>query len=76
MDDFGSGYSSLSMLKNLEVDTIKLDKSFFATKDMSYEKEKIIVKNIIDMAKALNISTVAELKHMNKSIFSSIRNVT
>ncbi len=27
---------------------------------MSYEKEKIIVKNIIDMAKALNISTVAE----------------
>lgn len=60
MDDFGSGYSSLSMLKNLEVDTIKLDKSFFATKDMSYEKEKIIVKNIIDMAKALNISTVAE----------------
>lgn len=60
MDDFGSGYSSLNLLKDLELDTVKLDRAFFSSEKMKNEKENIIVKSIIDMTKALNMLTVAE----------------
>ena len=60
MDDFGSGYSSLNMLKNLDLDTVKLDGAFFNSKTMEDKKENIIVKSIIDMTKALDMLTVAE----------------
>lgn len=59
MDDFGSGESSLNLLKDIDIDVLKLDKMFFSEKH-SGEKSKIIIKSIIDMAKKLNISTVAE----------------
>lgn len=57
LDDFGSGQSSLSILSTLEIDIIKLDRSFFLheTKD-----SRIIVETILQLAKALGISTVAE----------------
>ena len=60
MDDFGSGYSSLNLLKDLELDTVKLDRAFFSSEMMENVKENIIVKSIIDMTKALNMLTVAE----------------
>lgn len=59
MDDFGSGESSLNLLKDIDIDVLKLDKMFF-DEGYSSEKSKIIIKSIIDMAKQLNISTVAE----------------
>lgn len=60
MDDFGSGYSSLNMLKDLELDTVKLDGAFFSSENMDNQKENIIVRSIIDMTNKLDMSTVAE----------------
>ena len=59
IDDFGSGYSSLSMLQNLDFDIIKLDKSLIDTLN-SKEKSLKVVKNIVKMAKDLNMSVLAE----------------
>ncbi|BDF32299.1 diguanylate phosphodiesterase [Lachnospiraceae bacterium] len=59
MDDFGTGYSSLGMLKNLDIDTLKLDALFFReSKDL--KKEQIIVKEVLHMIYQLNIKAVAE----------------
>lgn len=57
MDDFGSGYSSLNALKNFSLDEIKIDMGFLRSFD---EKSKIIVSNIVNMAKQLNIRTLTE----------------
>lgn len=59
MDDFGSGYSSLGLLKNLAVDTIKLDKNFFLNSKHEW-REQAVISSIVDMARKLGISTVAE----------------
>ncbi|MEG1106159.1 MAG: bifunctional diguanylate cyclase/phosphodiesterase [Eubacterium sp.] len=59
MDDFGSGYSSLGMLKDLSVDIIKMDRSFFASQ-RDVERSKIVVGSIIEMAEKLGIRIVAE----------------
>ncbi len=59
MDDFGSGYSSLGMLRTINVDTIKLDRTFFDI-NKSEEKSKLIVYSILEMATKLGIKTVAE----------------
>ena len=55
LDDFGTGYSSLNMLQDLNIDVLKIDKSFIDRID-----ESNLVKYIIDMAKDFNIKTVAE----------------
>ncbi len=62
MDDFGSGYSSLNMLKQLPVDILKLDKAFLDNfdADETGQKEKTIVSHIISMAKALDMEVLAE----------------
>ena len=59
VDDFGSGFSSLALLKDLPANVIKLDKEFLNTNDNN-EKEQIIINSIISMAKQLKITTVAE----------------
>ncbi len=59
MDDFGSGHSSLNMLKSIHVDVLKLDRQFFLYGDDVKRGQKL-VKNIIMMAKSLNMKTVAE----------------
>ncbi|MEG2174794.1 MAG: GGDEF domain-containing protein [Oscillospiraceae bacterium] len=59
LDDFGSGYSSLNVLKDLQVDTLKLDR-FMLSKTLHSEREKAIVANIIRMAQELKMSVVAE----------------
>lgn len=59
MDDFGSGYSSLGMLKDFPVDVIKMDRSFFADQ-RDANRSKIVVGSIIQMAKSLDIRIVAE----------------
>lgn len=59
VDDFGSGYSCLNLLKNIPADVIKLDKEFLSITPEN-QKENIIIESVIEMAKKLNIKTVAE----------------
>lgn len=59
MDDFGTGYSSLSYLHRLNIDTIKIDKSFVDKITMEGERS-ILIDAIIAMAKSLNKNVVAE----------------
>lgn len=58
IDDFGTGYSSLHILKELPIDTIKIDKTFID--DISINADRSIVKSIIDMGINLNLQVVAE----------------
>ncbi len=57
MDDFGSGYSSLTLLKDYDFDMLKLDMKFLS--DLS-DKSKSIVSSTISMAKNIGIMTLAE----------------
>ncbi len=59
MDDFGSGYSSLGLLKNIPVDVLKLDKSFLTNID-ERERSFAVVSSAIQLAKRINIKTLAE----------------
>lgn len=59
MDDFGTGYSSFSMLKDISIDILKIDKSFF-DEIMTNQRGRIIIEAIFEMAKKLEIKTVAE----------------
>ena len=59
MDDFGSGYSSLHMLKEVPVDRIKLDLHFL-TSNGDPEKSKIIVSCMIQMVNELGLELISE----------------
>jgi diguanylate cyclase (GGDEF)-like protein len=59
VDDFGVGYSSLSYLKRLPVDEIKIDRSFVAAMD-SQDEDAFIVRSTIDLARNLRLHVVAE----------------
>lgn len=63
IDDFGTGYSSLNLLKDLDVDVIKLDKSFFTNineSDGGISTDRIVVKNIVNMVNELNMEAISE----------------
>ncbi len=60
IDDFGTGYSSLSLLKKLDVDVIKIDKSFIDGIAIGDEMNESLVKNIIYMIKDLNRHVICE----------------
>ena len=59
MDDFGSGYSSLNSLKDMPLDILKLDAGFFREENNLHRSE-IVVSEAIQLAKKLNMKTVAE----------------
>jgi EAL domain-containing protein (putative c-di-GMP-specific phosphodiesterase class I) len=59
IDDFGTGYSALAYLKRLPVDTLKIDQSFVRTL-ASDPADATITSTIVQMAHALNLSTIAE----------------
>jgi diguanylate cyclase (GGDEF)-like protein len=59
IDDFGTKYSSLNYLKDLPIDGIKIDKSFVYN-IQSDGKSRVILKNIVNLAKDLNIEVIAE----------------
>lgn len=58
LDDFGAGFSSLGLLKEFDVDTVKLDRRFF--KNIEEKKAQEVVICIVELAKRLGIHTVAE----------------
>ncbi|WP_192804989.1 putative bifunctional diguanylate cyclase/phosphodiesterase [Noviherbaspirillum aerium] len=59
VDDFGTGFSSLSTLKNLPIDTLKIDGSF--VRGLPFDaKDAGITRAIVAMAKTLNVTVVAE----------------
>ncbi len=59
MDDFGSGYSSLNMLKEMPVDVLKIDMMSLRYDD-NIDKARIIIRNIIQLAEELGIESLTE----------------
>ena len=59
MDDFGSGYSSLNSLKDIDVDVLKLDMRFLST-SIHNERGLRILEHIVQMAKSIDIAVIAE----------------
>lgn len=78
IDDFGSGYSSLNALKDINVDVLKIDMGFLR-KTKNIEKSKIILNSVIQMAKEIGMLVIIEgvetaaqvemLTHMGCDIF-------
>lgn len=59
MDDFGSGYSSLNALKELNMDVLKIDMEFLGETD-NEERGMVIIASIVKMAKALGMTVIFE----------------
>ncbi|WP_373265782.1 bifunctional diguanylate cyclase/phosphodiesterase [Hungatella hathewayi] len=58
LDDFGSGYSSFSVLTSTELKTLKIDRSLF--RNYSDPRERVLVRHIVETAKELDLKIVAE----------------
>ncbi|MBV8628753.1 MAG: EAL domain-containing protein, partial [Paraburkholderia sp.] len=59
IDDFGTGYSSLAYLKDLPVDTLKIDRSFLAGSDTD-NPDRAIIRAVVAMGRALGLDVVME----------------
>ena len=59
IDDFGSGYSSINLLRDFPADVLKLDKSFI-DKHINTKRDNVVVANIARMAKELNMRVITE----------------
>lgn len=59
MDDFGSGYSSLNMLKDIRVDTLKIDMEFLRQSE-NEERSRTILKTVVALSKELGIPVITE----------------
>lgn len=61
MDDFGTGYSSLNTLGKLNIDELKLDRSFLVEiKDTRNQNARLIMEEIVQLSKKLSIFSVIE----------------
>ncbi len=58
--DFGSGYSSLDLLGDIDVDAVKLDRRFFRHKPGCSDRDIVVIRSIVRLAKELDIQVVAE----------------
>ena len=59
IDDYGTGYSSLAYLSRCPTDTLKIDRSF-VSQMIASPQDKTIVQAIVDLARNLNMSVIAE----------------
>ncbi len=59
LDDFGTGYSSLSQLAKLQIDRVKIDRSF-VMQCMADERSMSVVQAIVSLSRTLNLATTAE----------------
>ena len=60
LDDFGSGYSSLNMLKDVPVDILKLDRAFFNSRNKDSSRGYSVIESVIELAKKLGMKTISE----------------
>lgn len=60
MDDFGSGYSSLNMLKSISVDVLKLDMRFLDITEQEEEKGIGIIESVVNMARQMHVPIIVE----------------
>ena len=67
MDDFGSGYSSLNLLRDLPVDVLKIDMAFLG-KTSQPKKAEMILNSIINLARQLNMVSIAEGVEMEEQL--------
>lgn len=58
LDDFGSGFSALGLLSELDIDAVKLDRRFF--KDIENKKVKDLITSIVELARKLGARSIAE----------------
>ncbi len=59
IDDFGKGYSSLSILKSIQADVLKIDMGFLREMEKN-DRSKVILKSVIDMAQSLRMEVICE----------------
>jgi diguanylate cyclase (GGDEF)-like protein/PAS domain S-box-containing protein len=59
VDDFGAGYSSLGYLRRLEIDCVKIDRSFVAGVDQ-HPRDFALVRSIVELAHSLDLQLIAE----------------
>ena len=59
IDDFGSGYSSLNLLKDIPADVLKIDREFF-NGTVNSKKGRAIISSVVDMAKNLEMNVISE----------------
>jgi c-di-GMP phosphodiesterase len=71
IDDFGSGYSNFEYLLQLNIDYIKIDGSLIRNLDID-KNAQVVVETIVDFAKKLNITVVAEYVH-NEAIYEKVK---
>ena len=73
IDDFGSGYSSMHRLLELQIDFIKIDGKYFKEAACN-KKNQAIIKNTLNIAKSLNIESIAECVETKEQIDFLIEN--
>lgn len=59
IDDFGSGYSSLNMLKDIPADVVKIDREFF-NGTVNSQKGRAVISTVVDLAKNLDMQVISE----------------
>ncbi len=59
IDDFGSGYSSLNILKDIPADVVKIDREFF-NGTVNSAKGRAVISTVVDLAKNLNMEVISE----------------
>ncbi len=59
IDDFGSGYSSLNMLKDIPADVVKIDREFF-NGTVNSDKGRAVITTVVDLAKKLRMHVISE----------------
>lgn len=60
VDDFGSGYSSLNMIKDVPIDTLKIDKDFLSDDDQESGRYQKVIRKVVELAKELNMNIICE----------------